>query len=77
MLAVSFIGLLFFPCIIIAESKGNPYLTRSHPEETPDRIQSLTICLVVVFLMFVNSIIYLHIGTRQEHTQQLRERAEA
>jgi hypothetical protein len=32
--AITVLGLLVFPIFIIMESRGNPVLTRSHPEDT-------------------------------------------
>jgi hypothetical protein len=32
--AITVLGLLVFPIFIIMEFRGNPVLTRSHPEDT-------------------------------------------
>ena len=36
-LGISFLGILIFPFLAIAESRGNPYLNRKEPEEAANR----------------------------------------
>lgn len=75
-IVLSIFGLLFFPIISIAESRGNLVLTRKYPEETKDRIQALWISWCVMLILLVNSSIYLYIGSRREAQQAKRDAEE-
>ena len=73
---ISVIGLLFFPVMVAMQMNGNPKMTQVHPEDTPARVQSLLICEVVMFIMLVNSLIFLFLGSKFDRERAQRDEEE-
>lgn len=73
---ISTLGILFFPCMVAMQMRGNPKMTQKHPEDSADRVQALMICLVVCFIMLANSLIYLWLGSKFDRERARREEEE-
>jgi hypothetical protein len=70
-IAISLLGLVVFPIFIIMEQKGNPVMTRYHPEDTQERIDSLLKVLAINCLILFNCIVYVIIDSKLEAASKL------